>query len=248
MNNYSIIKYIYFGTSEKIYKAIDLRNNQIVALKKINLVGKKDDLEGIYNECKITMLSKCDFIVKCHEIFYTDEFVCLVFPFYEYGDLQNFISKRKKLSEDEIWKIITQLFIAIDYIHSNNIIHNDINMQNILVRDNGDIVLAGFGNSKIWGEIRYHNDIWSVGKVLYELKIKNNIIDLKTEYSPHLVSLCNKLLQKTIYLTPPIDIILQLKTISDIMIKNCWERCNHIINKLFYNSKQSLQSNLACIL
>lgn len=82
---------------------------------------------------------------------------------------------------------------AIHTLHKNNIIHRDIKIHNILVKDNYDIVLADLGITKILQKYqlntntqvgtpyylspelingdRYNKniDIWSLGIVMYEL-------------------------------------------------------------------------------
>lgn len=49
------------------------------------------------------------------------------------GDLLSFVRKRSKLNELTSKFIFGQLIEALQYIHSQNIVHRDIKLDNILI-------------------------------------------------------------------------------------------------------------------
>lgn len=61
------------------------------------------------------------------------------------GDLYKFLQKRKCLSELEAKHIMYQLSRAVHYIHSKNIIHRDIKLENILLDSYDRVKLCDFG-------------------------------------------------------------------------------------------------------
>lgn len=109
------------------------------------------------------------------------------------GDLLSFVRKRSKLSERISKYIFRQIIDALQYIHSKNIVHRDIKLDNILIDLNNNIKLCDFGVSKqiksnervydqcgtpayIAPEILKNDgfqgfsaDIWSAGIVLYAM-------------------------------------------------------------------------------
>ncbi|KAK3583901.1 hypothetical protein CHS0354_033679 [Potamilus streckersoni] len=63
------------------------------------------------------------------------------------GDMVDYISQRKMLSEDEVRKYIRQIVSAIDYIHRLGILHRDLKIENLLLDSNQDIKIIDFGLS-----------------------------------------------------------------------------------------------------
>ena len=63
----------------------------------------------------------------------------------ENGELYNFIRLRGSLSSFEIQKYTSQLVSSIKYLHSQNITHSDIKLENILLDDDMNIKLIDFG-------------------------------------------------------------------------------------------------------
>ncbi len=49
------------------------------------------------------------------------------------GDLLSFVRKRSKLNEVTCKFIFRQIIEALQYIHSQNIVHRDIKLDNILI-------------------------------------------------------------------------------------------------------------------
>lgn len=66
----------------------------------------------------------------------------------EFGNLQAFISKNGKMTEDMALRLFGQIVSAVHYLHdSEKIAHLDIKLENILFRKNHDIYLCDFGTS-----------------------------------------------------------------------------------------------------
>ena len=65
------------------------------------------------------------------------------------GDLLSILRKRKKLNENTSKLIFRQIIESLSYIHSQNIVHRDIKLDNILLDISNKIKICDFGISKI---------------------------------------------------------------------------------------------------
>ena len=162
-----------FRTS-RTYTIIYKKSNYLEQLKDIKLIKDKNDIIIVF-------------------IFEKEETVDL------YSLINSTVFDYRKQDKLIIW-IIFQCLKGIETLHSLNIIHRNINPNNITISENGGIKITEFGNSindieskflldKIIGElpyiapecllgINYNNkiDIWSVGVLMLELYAKKTNI------------------------------------------------------------------------
>lgn len=64
------------------------------------------------------------------------------------GELFNLILKIRKLSESQVRFYTAQIILAIEKLHSENIIYRDLKPENILIDKEGYIRVADFGLSR----------------------------------------------------------------------------------------------------
>ena len=147
------------GAFAKVLLCLHVLTGRLVAIKtiskrKINTELKRQKME--YETSILKTLSKSNYIVKIYEEYETQRHICIVMEYICAGDLLTYIKKRNKLTEQIAKYIFKQILLALHYIHSHNIIHRDIKLDNILIDLDNNIRICDFGVSK---QIDPDNDI-----------------------------------------------------------------------------------------
>ena len=163
----------------------------IKILDKIILSQTPEDYELVKQEISILKIVRHKYIVQLYEILQTPQHIYIIMEYCEGKDLMDFILSKQHLSEMEALKFFQQLINALFYLHSQNIAHRDIKIDNMLLDKNKDLKLVDFGLSTKYSDDilldqpcgtvvyaapevldgnEYHGmlaDVWSSGIVLY---------------------------------------------------------------------------------
>ncbi|KAK9820795.1 hypothetical protein WJX74_004813 [Apatococcus lobatus] len=193
MENYHVIDLIGEGSFGKVYKGRRKFTGQITAMKFIMKHGKSEkDIRNLRQEIEILRRLRHENIIQMLDSFETKTDFCVVTEL-GHGELFEILEDDRDLPEEVVQGIAKQLVRALDYLHSNRIIHRDMKPQNILIGANGVVQLCDFGfaramscNTMVLTSIKgtplymapelvqeqpYNHtvDLWSLGVILYEL-------------------------------------------------------------------------------
>ena len=121
-----------YGTIIKVKHRLtgEIRAMKIIQKKRM-AYGIKED--NILEEIKILKSLDHPNIIKIYEFFSDNINFYIVMEYLSQGDLFSFISASRFLKEKVICSIIKQIMSAVAYLHSKNIIHGDIKLENILI-------------------------------------------------------------------------------------------------------------------
>jgi mitogen-activated protein kinase 1/3 len=205
---YKFVRFRGKGSFGVVGEYLDTKTNDKVAIKKLHKVEDLIDAKRMLREIRIlghykheNILNLRHVIAKPVEDYYT---LYLVTDLLDV-DLNKIIRQtREELTDEHIQYIMYQIFRALQFLHSGNIIHRDIKPSNILANENCDVFLCDFGFAREAEETthdmteyvitRFYRapevmlssqkytkavDIWSTGCSFYELLVGTPLFQTK---------------------------------------------------------------------
>lgn len=211
ISKYTILEEIGSGGMSVVYKAIDHILNREVAIKELTISQKpfpKEVIEDVtkrfIKEAQVIAMLRHDNIIKVFDVLEENNKHYMVMEFIEGKTLDKMISGNKILPILESISIVSEICLALDYIHSNNIIHRDVKPSNVIINSDRKVKLMDFGvirdksvstltpTGSIVGTMAYTApeqsskkidfkvDIFPLGTIFYELLTGINPFDGKT--------------------------------------------------------------------
>nr|GMD23771.1 serine/threonine-protein kinase MHK-like isoform X1 [Ipomoea batatas] len=114
------------GTCGTVYKAINMRTSEIVAVKKMK--RKFYDWVECINLREVKSLCKLNHpnIIKLKEIVRENNELFFIFEYMEHNLYQTMKEWQRPLSEEEIRGLLSQLLQGLAHIHRNGYFHRDL--------------------------------------------------------------------------------------------------------------------------
>ncbi|KAJ0100409.1 hypothetical protein Patl1_19928 [Pistacia atlantica] len=151
IEDFDIIKPISQGAFGRVFLARKRATGDLFAikvLKKADMI-RKNAVESILAERNILISVRNPFVVRFFYSFTCRENLYLVMEYLNGGDLYSLLKNLGCLDEDMARVYVAELVLALEYLHSANVIHRDIKPDNLLIGQDGHIKLTDFGLSKV---------------------------------------------------------------------------------------------------
>ncbi|XP_029003205.1 serine/threonine-protein kinase greatwall isoform X2 [Betta splendens] len=151
IEDFIVLKPISRGAFGKVYlarKKCNARLYAIKVMKKADMVDK--NMTGqMKAERDALALSKSPFVVHLFYSLQTATKIYLVMEYLIGGDVKSLLHIFGYFDQDMSVKYISEVALALDYLHRHGIIHRDLKPDNMLISNEGHIKLTDFGLSKV---------------------------------------------------------------------------------------------------
>jgi len=221
-----------FGKVFLVSKKDSGKHFAMKVLKKSEIEQKKQRNNTLTERLALEKM-QCPFIVHLRYAFQNSSKVYILMDFVAGGELFRHLKQERKFSEEKAKFYAAEILLALEYMHSKNIIYRDLKPENILLDQEGHIKIADLGLCKtcssdqekaytlcgtpeyIAPEIIKNSgydkavDYWSFGTLIYEM-----IHGSPPFYSVNREEMYHKMLNK------PIEVPFDLSAQATDLIKN----------------------------
>lgn len=184
------------GGMARVYRGVDVRTRRAVAIKVIDAPLRTDSDYMMRFEREAQAIAKLEHphIVSLYRYGEADGLLYMAMKFIEGADLGSVLAcHRQKLVESgEVSRIVREICLALDYAHSQGVIHRDVKPSNIMLDKQGHAILTDFGlalltdlgtRGEVFGSPHHiapeqaissarvvpQSDLYAVGVILYEI-------------------------------------------------------------------------------
>ncbi|KAK6077681.1 ste ste20 ysk protein kinase [Seiridium cupressi] len=134
------------GSFGKVYKGVEKKSGQAVAIKIIDIESAEDEVEDIIQEIAILSELRSPYVTKYYGSYAKGAELWIVMEFCSGGSCAD-LMKPGHIGEDYIAIIVRELLLGLEYLHSDKKLHRDVKAANVLLGSNGQVKLADFGVS-----------------------------------------------------------------------------------------------------
>ncbi|TVU28314.1 hypothetical protein EJB05_19827 [Eragrostis curvula] len=148
LSHFRLLKRLGCGDIGSVYLSELSGTKSYFAMKvmdKASLASRKKLLRA-QTEKEILQCLDHPFLPTLYTHFETDKFSCLVMEFCPGGDLHTLRQKQpgKHFPEQAVKFYVAEVLLALEYLHMLGIIYRDLKPENVLVREDGHIMLSDF--------------------------------------------------------------------------------------------------------
>ncbi|KAK6774086.1 hypothetical protein RDI58_029325 [Solanum bulbocastanum] len=148
LSNFRLLKRLGYGDIGSVY-LVELRGtNAFFAMKVMDKgsLASRNKLLRAQTEREILSLLDHPFLPTLYSHFETDKVYCLVMEFCSGGNLHTLRQKQpnKHFTEEASRFYASEVLLALEYLHMLGIVYRDLKPENVLVRDEGHIMLSDF--------------------------------------------------------------------------------------------------------
>lgn len=151
LEDFKRLKVLGKGSFGKVVLVQLINNKKLFAMKilKKRLVVKRKQIDHTKTERQIMEKLNHPFIVKLYYAFQDEKKLYFVTEFMQGGELFFHLRRNALYKDKAVVFYMSEILLAIEYMHNNNYIYRDLKPENILIDKFGHIKLTDFGLSKL---------------------------------------------------------------------------------------------------
>lgn len=203
---YRVVECVGRGGMGEVYRAVDLKLGQPVALKFLNAELSREPrrLEGFLAEVRLARQVTHPNVGRVHDVGELDGLHFLSMEFIDGEDLASLLRRIGRLPADKAIEITREICAGLAAIHERGVLHRDLKPANVMIDGRGHARITDFGLAELQSLSTEHDtisgtpaymapecliegrsasvgsDLYSLGLVMYELFTGHGAFDAAT--------------------------------------------------------------------
>lgn len=192
LGDFHIMRTLGTGSFGRVHLVRSVHNGRYYAIKvlKKQQVVKMKQVEHTNDERRMLKLVEHPFLIRMWGTFQDSQNLFMVMDYIEGGELFSLLRKSQRFPNPVAKFYAAEVVLALEYLHSHDIIYRDLKPENILLDRNGHIKITDFGFAKEVSTVTWtlcgtpdyiapevittkpYNksvDWWSLGVLIYEM-------------------------------------------------------------------------------
>src|SRR5579863_4968810 len=143
--NYRLFRLLGYGGFAEVYlgEHIHIQTQAAIKVLSTHLVAK--DLERFIQEARIIAHLEHPHIVRVFDFGIEDEIPFLVMNYASNGTLRQRHPQESRVPLNDALSYVKQIASALQYAHDRKVIHRDVKPENMLLGNQGEVLLSDFG-------------------------------------------------------------------------------------------------------
>ncbi|MDP6117778.1 MAG: FHA domain-containing serine/threonine-protein kinase [Planctomycetota bacterium] len=168
IGDYRITEELGAGGMGKVFKGFEPGSDQVAAVKLLYPSKTTDTfIQSFENEARALARLFHKNIVKIYRFGRHGNVHYIAMEFVKGTNVKKQIKEKRRLPIERCTEVLRQSLVGLDYIHKQEIIHNDVKPSNILVGEDGTVKLVDFGIVQLSGPVEEDKRSHVAGTVEY---------------------------------------------------------------------------------
>lgn len=183
--HFHVLQEIGRGGMALVYKAVDTRNDETVALKILypHLMSDENTIKRFKREAQVASRLQHKFIVPVIDFGEYDNQIYIAMRYMSGNSLSDLFKEPRSIKMKGIVRILSEVASALDYAHSKGVVHRDLKLQNILLDDQRHAYLSDFGIARLVDGTRLTATGQVAGTPMYMSpeQIRGRLVDYRSD-------------------------------------------------------------------
>ncbi|KAI8605929.1 kinase-like domain-containing protein [Dissophora ornata] len=160
---YLLLQTLGEGEFAKVKLGMHADTGEEVAIKLIRRqsVDNTPRINKIGREISVLRIIRHPNIIALFDVIETERYIGIVIEYASGGELFDHILAHRYLRERDACRLFAQLISGVHYLHSKNIVHRDLKLENLLLDRNRNIIITDFGFANQFDSASRDRDLMS---------------------------------------------------------------------------------------